>query len=81
MKLYLSLTKLKNLRSENGFSQETLAKASGLSVRTIQRIESNGKASAESLISIASVLNVSPVSLKAENSEIEVSWTKKNILV
>ena len=81
MKLYLSLIKLKNLRSENGFSQETLAKASGLSVRTIQRIESNGKASAESLISIASVLNVSPVSLKAENSEIEVSWTKKNILV
>jgi transcriptional regulator with XRE-family HTH domain len=78
--LFLSTNKLKTLRREKGWSQEVLAKASDLSVRTIQRIESDGKASAESTLAIASVFNLSPLELKATSDEIEVNWTRKMIM-
>lgn len=78
--MILSIEKLKNLRGEKGWSQEVLAKATGLSVRTIQRIESDGKASAESVLSIASVFNATPDALKAAPNAIEVNWTRKIIM-
>lgn len=78
--MFLSTNKLKALRHEHSWSQEVLAKASGLSVRTIQRIEADGKASAESTLAIASVFNVSPQALKATSDEIEVNWTRKNVM-
>lgn len=78
--MFLSINKLKTLRREKGWSQEVLAKASGLSVRTIQRIEADGKASAESTLAIASVFNLSPQALKATSDEIEVNWTRKMIM-
>jgi transcriptional regulator with XRE-family HTH domain len=78
--LFLSTNKLKTLRREKGWSQEVLAKATDLSVRTIQRIESDGKASAESTLAIASVFNLSPQLLKATSDEIEVNWTRKMIM-
>lgn len=40
---------IKNLRIQNGFSQEQLADITGLSTRTIQRIEKNDQGSLESL--------------------------------
>jgi transcriptional regulator with XRE-family HTH domain len=78
--LFLSTTKLKALRTEKGWSQEVVAKSSGLSVRTIQRIESDGKASAESTLAIASVFDLSPKELQATSNEIEVNWTRKMIM-
>ena len=78
--MILSIEKLKTLRREKGWSQEVLAKATGLSVRTIQRIESDGKASAESTLSIASVFNLSPKSLEATPDEIQADWTRKMIM-
>ena len=78
--MILSIEKLKTLRREKGWSQEVLAKATGLSVRTIQRIESDGKASAESTLSIASVFNLPPKSLEATPDEIKVDWTRKVIM-
>lgn len=41
-----------------GWSQEELAIASGLSTRTVQRLESDGKGSTSSVKSIASALEV-----------------------
>lgn len=78
--LFLSTTKLKTLRREKGWSQEVLAKATDLSVRTIQRIEADGKASAESTLALASVFSLSPQELKATSKEIEVNWTRKMIM-
>ncbi len=78
--MFLSTNKLKTLRTEKSWSQEVLAKASGLSVRTIQRIEADGKASAESTLALASVFNLSPQALKATSDEIEVNWTRKTIM-
>ena len=46
------------LRVQRGWSQEQLAELSGLSVRTIQRLERGRKASAESLKALAAVFEV-----------------------
>lgn len=78
--MFISTKKLKNLRLNRGLSQELLAKMSGLSVRTIQRIESDGKASAETVLSIASVFELTPNELQATSNEIEVNWSRKQIM-
>lgn len=57
---------LKRLRENKKWSQEQLAIMSGLSVRTIQRIERGQSASVESLKSLASVLEVSISTLEQE---------------
>lgn len=49
---------VRKLRAKKGWSQEQLADFSGLSVRTIQRVEKGQKASIETLKCIASVFEV-----------------------
>src|SRR5437764_487028 len=49
---------IQKLRLQRGWSQEQLAELTGLSVRTIQRIERGQTPSAESLKAIAAVLDV-----------------------
>ena len=49
---------IKKLRESRSWTQEHLANASGVSLRTIQRIEADGSASAESRLSIAAALGV-----------------------
>lgn len=46
---------IRSLRTDRGWSQEQLADISGVSTRTIQRIERGGKASLESLKCLAAV--------------------------
>ena len=59
---------IRKLRLERGWSQETLAEISGLSVRTIQRLERGGKASLESLSALAATfgISISDLSMEAE---------------
>lgn len=53
--------RLKNFRKKKGMSQESLAEESGLSLRTIQRIEKGEtNPNGESLKRIANALNVTP---------------------
>ncbi|MEI7443675.1 MAG: 2TM domain-containing protein [Burkholderiales bacterium] len=54
------------LRLQRGWSQEQLADLSGLSVRTIQRIERGGSASVESLKALAAVFEVDFQQLRQE---------------
>ena len=49
---------IQKLRLKRGWSQQQLAEASGLSTRTIQRIENGHPASAESLKSLAAVFEL-----------------------
>src|SRR5262245_25525976 len=57
---------IQKLRLKRGWSQQQLAEASGLSVRTIQRIEAGHPASTETLKSIAAVFEVDFSTLNPE---------------
>lgn len=57
---------VRKLRLQHAWSQDQLAQLSGLSVRTIQRIERGQKADLETLKSLAAVFNVSVEQLQPE---------------
>ncbi len=59
---------VRKLRLQRGWSQAQLAEFSGLSVRTIQRIERGQKAGLESLKSLAAVFEISLDELQQENT-------------
>jgi transcriptional regulator with XRE-family HTH domain len=60
---------IQKLRLQHGWSQEQLAELSGLSVRTIQRLERGQTASTESLKALASVFQVDFSILKEPQME------------
>jgi transcriptional regulator with XRE-family HTH domain len=57
---------VQKLRLQRGWSQQQLAELSGLSVRTIQRIENGKTASTETLKSLASVFEIDFQQLQPE---------------
>jgi transcriptional regulator with XRE-family HTH domain len=57
---------IQKLRLQRGWSQQQLAEASGLSARTIQRIEAGQPASTETLKSLAAVFEIDFATLNAE---------------
>ena len=59
---------IQKLRLKRGWSQQQLAEASGLSVRTIQRIETGHPASTESLKSLAAVFEIDFSTLNPEQT-------------
>lgn len=61
----LAAVLIQKLRLKRGWSQQQLADASGLSVRTIQRLERGQPASAESLKCLAAVFEIDYASLSA----------------
>ena len=54
----INLRDLKEMRLQRHWSQEQLAAMSGLSIRTIQRIENGENAGLESLKSLAAVFEI-----------------------
>ncbi len=66
--------KIKQIRSQRGFSQETLAEHSDLSLRTIQRVE-NGETEprGDTLVRIASALDVAPDEILKWNEKEDMS--------
>ena len=78
------------LRERKSWSQEHLANASGLSVRTVQRVEVEGIASAETRLALAAALDVpvadlipvsppTPATVNVTNSRFE-SVMRKTLL-
>ena len=59
---------IQKLRLKRGWSQQQLAQASGLSTRTIQRVEAGHPASVETLKSIAAVFEVDFSTLNPETA-------------
>ncbi|ASD67128.1 helix-turn-helix transcriptional regulator [Pseudoalteromonas piscicida] len=58
MEMKLDKAKLKQLRESKAWSQSHLAEVSGISLRTIQRIEKSGVASPESVKSICATFGI-----------------------
>lgn len=61
---------IQKLRLEKGWSQELLAQLSGVSVRTIQRVEGGQKAGLETLKSLAAVFDINVATLVQEQTMI-----------
>ncbi len=78
--MILDARKLKQLRNEKGWSQELLAKTSGLSLRTIQRLESGERASAESMLAISAALELSPTALQSSSDSLAITWSRRMIM-
>jgi transcriptional regulator with XRE-family HTH domain len=76
IKMLLDKRRLITERQQRAWSQTQLAEISGLSLRTIQRIEKNGKASLESIKSLASVYSLHITDLRTINSD-EISLRDK----
>lgn len=64
---------VQKLRLKFGWSQQQLANASGLSVRTIQRIEAGAPASVESLKALAAVFEVDFSTLQTEETQMQTA--------
>jgi transcriptional regulator with XRE-family HTH domain len=62
----ISSAVVRRLRTEHGWSQDRLAQASGLSLRTIQRVEADGTASMETTVSLAATFGVQLTGLLEE---------------
>jgi transcriptional regulator with XRE-family HTH domain len=60
----VNTTRVADLRKQRSWSQDELATAAGLNLRTVQRIENEGTASLQSLKAIASALQVDLLDLK-----------------
>lgn len=69
---------IQKLRLKQGWSQQQLAEASGLSVRTIQRLEAGSPASMESLKCLAAVFEVDLATLSPEDTMTTVANTVQN---
>lgn len=59
----INAQRLRSLREQRGWSQEQLADVSGLSARTIQRVEATGAASLETRMALAATLELGPADL------------------
>lgn len=73
----------RKLRLQRGWSQEQLAKLSGLSIRTVQRIERGEKPGLESLKSLAAVFEITVTELQQEpemDSEVKYTEEEKTII-
>lgn len=74
---------IRKLRLQRGWSQEQLSQLSGLSIRTIQRIEQGQKAGLESLKSLAAVFEIQVSDLQMEppmNKEIIITEDEKQAI-
>ncbi|EAS66153.1 2TM domain-containing protein [Photobacterium angustum] len=74
---------IRKLRLQRGWSQEQLSQLSGLSIRTIQRIEQGQKAGLESLKSLAAVFEIQVSDLQMEppmNKEISITEDEKQAI-
>ncbi len=58
--------RLRQMREQRAWSQEQLAEIAGISVRTLQRVESSGVASPETRMALASALGVAPAQLHVD---------------
>lgn len=72
---------VKQLRSDKCWSQEHLALVSGISLRTVQRIENEGKCSLESKKALAAAfnLNVTELNVKPNAAVLATNDSKLNV--
>ncbi len=66
MMMKIDAEKIRNWREDRCWSQEQLADISGVSLRTIQRIENGESVSRETVMALAAAFNVEPAALAVD---------------
>ena len=64
--------KIKTLRTHHGWTQQHLADACAISLRTVQRVERYGNASQETVLSLAAVFEVSQIDIVVPEEPVEL---------
>lgn len=77
--MQIDTEKLKRWREERFWSQEHLAELAGIALRTVQRIESGGTASRESITALAAAYNVDAAALTYSPEDKEVKVTQEKL--
>jgi DNA-binding XRE family transcriptional regulator len=77
LSMKINLNAVLNARRQNAWSQEELAVAAGLNLRTIQRIESDVSASLETKKALASALDLDIHDLDYQESQMPQKWEYK----
>jgi len=67
---------IKQQRQLRGWTQQHLSEVSGISLRTIQRVEASGQGSHETISALASVLEVDRASLLITNTNQDTNQDK-----
>lgn len=75
----ISSITIRRLRTARGWSQEQLAVASGLGLRTIQRVEAEGKAARETRVCLAATFGVELAELIEAPAQDEVELTAPDV--
>lgn len=63
---------IKNLRSERSWTQQHLADACGISLRTVQRVERYGNASNETVMSMVAVFEIEQNHIVVPDEPVEI---------
>ncbi len=71
MDIMINLELVKNLRKQKSWSQDQLASISGISLRTVQRIEKEGTCSLESKKALASAFGIDAADLELDYEAID----------
>ncbi|TMN36909.1 helix-turn-helix transcriptional regulator [Pseudoalteromonas sp. S2755] len=77
MEMQINKQLIKSKRVERAWSQSELAQVSGLSLRTIQRIEKSGTASLESIKALAAVYEVKVIEIQNQPKPKGAKLTRK----
>ncbi|MDP5215556.1 helix-turn-helix transcriptional regulator [Pseudoalteromonas tunicata] len=75
-KMKINSEKVRELRNSKGWSQEQLSATSGLSLRTIQRVEAEGNTSRESKVCLAATFDID---LSELDSDSDLKTSKDNV--
>lgn len=73
--------KIKVLRTSNGWTQQHLADACAISLRTVQWVERYGNASRETVASLASVFEMNQTALIVEEQQVELVNDKNVVMI
>lgn len=68
--MFINPERIKNSRVHRGWTQQQLADVSGLSLRTIQRVENQGQGSLETTNALCAVLEIEREHLFAPNKTV-----------
>lgn len=75
----IDVATIKSTRTQKGWTQQQLADVAGLSLRTIQRVESQGQGSLETCNALCSVLEIEKHQLLANSTAAEKE--KRSVLL